>query len=176
MIELNQNEKVLFLVRKHWLVFFFESGGALLVSLLVVLALPFAGEFFPDIALYLGSNSGPAMVFFGCAWLLLVCMGFFLNLTNYYLDILIVTDWRIIDIEQRGLFSRSVTNTPLQNIEDVKVEIHGILPTLFRFGNLHVQSAAEHKEIVMYGARRPEWVRDRIIEAHAKVAQPGAQT
>lgn len=94
--------------------------------------------------------------------------------TNYYLDILIVTNQRIIDIEQLGLFARDVTSAPLQNVEDIKVEVIGILPSLFDFGNLHIQTAAAMREITVYGIHHPNKIRDCIIAAHGKAASPRA--
>jgi hypothetical protein len=54
----------------------------------------------------------------------------------------------------------------LHNVEDVKVEVLGILATIFKFGNLHIQTAAETKEFVVRGVRHPEYARTIIMGAY----------
>ena len=63
--------------------------------------------------------------------------------TDYYLDVWLITTERLIDIQQRGLFDRTISELSLNNVQDVTIEIRGIIPTLLKFGNLKVQTASE---------------------------------
>jgi len=62
---------------------------------------------------------------------------------DYYLDMWILTDKRLIDIEQTGLFQREVSEIPLFRIQDMTVSISGFLATFLKFGTIAVQTAGE---------------------------------
>lgn len=174
MIEFQPNETVLCSARKHWLVFALESAGLVLGALLPIGGTIMIGVSGPIFIQYIGGLQifYQNVIFIIAAWWLIMFMLLAATFTNYYLDILIVTNQRVIDVEQLGLFARDVTSAPLQNIEDIKVEVIGILPSLLDFGNLHIQTAAAMREIVIYGIRHPNKIRDCVIAAHAKSASP----
>ena len=170
MIEFQPNETVLCSARKHWLVFVLESAGLILGVFLPVGTTVFIGisaSHFIQSTLDIGTFYQTA-IFITAAWWLVVLMIGAAMFTNYYLDILIVTNQRIIDVEQLGLFARDVTSAPLQNIEDIKVEVIGILPSLLDFGNLHIQTAGTIQQMTIYGIHRPNTIRDQIVAAHTK--------
>ncbi|MEK7083217.1 MAG: PH domain-containing protein [Patescibacteria group bacterium] len=170
MIEFQSNETVLVSARKHWLIFALESAGLGLGVILPIGIIIITRISAPDFIQYtLGTQVFyQTAIFITAAWWLVMFIIFAAMFTNYYLDIFIITNQRVIDIEQLGLFARDVTSAPLQNIEDIKVEIIGILPSLLDFGNLHIQTAAAMREITIYGIHRPNKIRDLIIAAHAK--------
>lgn len=166
MIELQPNEKIIKAARKHWFVFLLE-----VVILFFAAVTPFFILFMIDSTYYLYpflvqiSNTAITL-FFLAGWFLFIWMFFFVIWTDYYLDVLIVTNQRIVDIEQIGLFARDVTTSPLERIQEVRIEILGFLPTLLRFGNLHIQTAGPTEEIVIKGVRDPLEVKKIITEAY----------
>ncbi len=163
MIEFLPGEKILCAIRRHWLVFVLENIGFIILAFLPLIAIPFLGL---SSERFIGSTQlVSAYVFFTATWWLLLWMIFFITLTKYYLDILIVTNRRLIDIDQLGLFARDIATLPIENVEDVKIEIIGILSTLFGFGNLHVQTAGSDKEIVIRGVKNPEHTKQLIMTA-----------
>ena len=170
MIEFQPNETILCSARKHWLIFALESAGLVLGVIFPVGIIIITKLSAPDFIQYtLGTKIFyQTAIFLTAAWWLIMFIIFAAMFTNYYLDIFIVTNQRVIDIEQLGLFARDVTSAPLQNIEDIKVEIVGILPSLLDFGNLHIQTAGATREIVIYGVRGPNKLRNSIITAHTK--------
>jgi uncharacterized membrane protein YdbT with pleckstrin-like domain len=92
---------------------------------------------------------------------------FFSQFTDYYLDINIVTSDRIIDINQKGLFGRSVAELDLTRVQDVHSTIKGIIPTLMNFGTVEVQTAATEENFVFEQVHDPHKVRQRILELAA---------
>ncbi len=60
---------------------------------------------------------------------------------DYYLDVWIVTNERIVDIQLKGLFARTISETRLYRVQDVTAEMKGIFATLFDYGTVHVQTA-----------------------------------
>jgi uncharacterized membrane protein YdbT with pleckstrin-like domain len=89
-----------------------------------------------------------AVGFFVTAWLLIVWMIGWDMFTDYYLDVLIITDKRIFDIEQYGLFRRRSSAFRLDRIQNVSVNVHGIIQTLLDFGTIRLETAGEHEDFV----------------------------
>src|SRR5262245_22146810 len=116
-IKLETNEVVLRTVRKHWFILFIQTISlaflAIFPIIFVGVAIGFASgsHFISDThVLY-----RPA-AFFSAAWLLIVWMIFFGTWTDYYLDLWTITDKRIIAINQKGFFNRSVASFRLERL------------------------------------------------------------
>ena len=172
-IELLPGEEIIVGIRKHWFVFFIEIFGLLIAALVPMILAGTAEALFPEFVSSIADFNTLA-IFCVAAWLILLTIIFFVIFTTYYLDILIVTNQRLIDVDQRTLFARDVATAPLRNVEDVKIESIGIFATLFHFGNLYIQTAAEQREIMIYGIRRPERAKDIIMAAYQKAISSGA--
>ena len=99
-------------------------------------------------------------------WLLFIWIIFFIIWTNYYLDILIITNKRIIDVNQKRLFNREISVSQLKHIEDVTTETVGIIATLLNFGNMQIQTAGEKREFIVKNIPNPSNVRRQIMKAH----------
>jgi Bacterial PH domain len=142
-IELETGETVLKTVRKHWFVITVEMLAIILMGLL-----PVFGCF---ILLYLPYNAATTVLFednlplllFGLTgWLLLSVLATIVAWTHYFLDLWIITDRRIIVIEQISFFNRKVSNFRLERMQDIKVTISGIIPTLLNYGTVRAQTAS----------------------------------
>lgn len=106
----------------------------------------------------------PALVLAAFGYLLFIWLFFFFSLIDYYLDVWIITNERIINIEQQGLFSRIISEQRLFRIQDVTSEVTGILPTILKYGNVYVQTAAEKERFSFEQIPDPNGVRDTIIK------------
>jgi membrane glycosyltransferase len=177
MISILPGERIIVGIRKHWFVFALEISGMIIAAVVPFVLASFAERIMPDIVAVVGvAQFENGMLFLLACWLVLLAMIFFISFTSYYLDMLVVTSQRLIDIDQKSLFSRDVATAPIHNVEDVKIESIGIFATLFGFGNLHIQTAAETKEIVIRGIRRPERAKDIIMQAYQEnIASTGRQ-
>ncbi len=73
----------------------------------------------------------------------------------------IITDRRVIDIDQRGFFDRIVTETVYDQIDEVTYRIKGVVPTIFRYGTirLHLNGSAD---IEFIHVTRPSRVHDLL--------------
>ncbi len=74
----------------------------------------------------------------------------------WYYSIFIVTDQRLLQITQRGLFSRSVVDIGLSKIQSTNYEIKGIQATLLGFGTIVVQTYMG--DMVVHEVYHPEKV------------------
>lgn len=173
-LNLDPGEKILLEVRKHWFVFLPST-----------LAFVF-GTLLPPIFYFIWNSSlvfekihfvlaGPKLylaLFVYVMWVLGLWTLFALQWTNYYLDVWYVTDKRIIDIEQKRIFHREVSNLRFDKIQDVSVEVKGVIATFLDYGDIHVQTASEDsKEFFIHDAADPENAKKVIFSQHHRVSE-----
>jgi uncharacterized membrane protein YdbT with pleckstrin-like domain len=168
---IQENERVILKRRKHVLILIGHLLGPILFGAVPIVAYGIiAGRTFTIAERTLTIELPLSVVLlFASAWLLFFWMRTIGVWTDYYLDLWIVTDRHIIDREQRGFFSRETSVWRLDKIQDVTIETHGVLPTLFHFGDLHVQTAGESREFIMHGISNPKYVRQVILAAHDRL-------
>ncbi len=73
---------------------------------------------------------------------IILLVAFTLTFHNYYLSLQVVTSERVIDIDQRGIFSREVNEMSLEKIEDITYKLSGLAGVIFNFGNVILQSTS----------------------------------
>lgn len=172
MITFHDDEKAVVSVRKHWLVFIIETFSLFVVAIFPFFILPFIDKIFTG----LGPKTNIVILFVLFAWELALWMVFFTALTNYYLDMLVITNKRVLDVDQMGLFSRDLATIPINNIQDVKIEVKGIIATLFGYGNIHIQTAGSSPEVIIKGIKKPKLVKDMILRInHENAGQEGVE-
>lgn len=154
--KLKEDEEVILVLHKHWASFLKQ-----MVIALFVLVPPF---FF--------------IVFFFSAWWLMIVffvwisVGFGFGLYQWfvwYFDTFIVTNRRVICINQKSLFSRTVAEANLANIQDITYEIKGILASILSFGALKIQTAGSTNSIKIENLANPSEVQEIILENQEKV-------
>ena len=89
---------------------------------------------------------------------------FYGQFIDYYLDIWVVTTKRIINVEQHGLFGRTIAETDLYKVQDVTSDIKGFFPTTFSYGFVHIQSAGETARFIFEQVPYPHLVRKKILQ------------
>ena len=83
--------------------------------------------------------------------------------TDYFLDTWIVTTERIINIEQKGLFSRVISTLHLNQVQDVTSETHGFFATILTYGNVHIQTAGTVERFLFKRINNPDDVKFTIM-------------
>lgn len=145
-IELEADELVLDTVRKHWFIITLELVSVFLLAI-VPLVFLIGYAFVPHFPAFDAIFAGEApLVTYGISiWLLFMCMMGFTVWTHYYLDLWVITDRRIIVIDQRAFFNRKVSSFRLERLQDIKITIKGIIPTLLNFGTIRAQTAGANE-------------------------------
>lgn len=151
-------ENVLLLLYRHW----FVLAGRL-IWYFFLLVLPFAIYF--GLSTYL-DNTRSLYWFFISVYLLIWWTSLFYIITMYLLDVWIVTDHRIIDSEQHGLFHRTVSELHLAKIQDISTDVNGPLATFLDFGNVGIQTAGTEPKFIFKQIPHPVLVKDLIMKAH----------
>lgn len=160
MVTFNEGEEVVLQARRHWIVvvpLFLFLGLVTLAPVVfyaIVDALPIVLE---------TPGWGPALLAFGYfGWMLAVwVIGYFVWL-DHHLDVWIMTNERLIDIEQKGIFRREISSLRFERIQDITAEVDGALATFLDFGVIKVQTAGEAKEFSIENIASPHVVVDAI--------------
>lgn len=117
------------------------------------------------------SNDGSAMtqIYIGLALIItIMILGLGVATTVYWQNMWIVTTDSITQITQSGLFSRQVSQLSMDNLEDVTVDQNGIIPHIFNFGTLKVETAGERSKFLFIFCPSPDtWAHD-ILDIHEK--------
>lgn len=166
-IELEANENVLRTVRKHWFIITAELVAAMLFAFmpfLILFLLSVMPDFVP-LTVDLGAYSS-LIVYASAAWILLTTLSAFMIWTHYYLDLWIITDHRIIVIDQIHFFNRKVSSFRLERLQDIKVSVNGIIPTFLNYGTLRAQTAsAAESNFMTTGLPDPRGIQSMIQKA-----------
>jgi|AntRauTorckE6833_2_1112554.scaffolds.fasta_scaffold00144_23 uncharacterized membrane protein YdbT with pleckstrin-like domain len=162
MIDFRENEHIIFEIRKHWFIIATELTIITLLAFLPLI-IPSILEAL-DLTITFGETQSfwSIFIFLYSFWVLILWIMGFVFWTNYYLDVWIVTNEKILDVEQIGLFSREVSMLHLERIQDVTVEVKGFVATLMKFGDLHVQTAGQQREFIIHNIPQPDKVAKKI--------------
>lgn len=145
--ERDTQEEILLVARPHW----FTNLSWILISILMLLAPGFI-KFIPII------NSIP-MKYIGLGtlvWYLLTFAIIFENFLSWYFDVFIITDKRVIDIDFNNLLDKKFSEAKLSMIQDVTSRVSGLGQTMFNYGTIHIQTAAEVSYITFEKVPHPE--------------------
>ena len=156
------HEKIVLVLRRHWFIFFTRLS---LNAILLLVPLPlfwFGNAYFKDFLS--GAILFPLIVIFFTIYYLALWLIFYLAFIDLYLDVWIITNKRIINIEQFGLFSRSEAEHQLTVIQDVSTEVHGIFQTLLNFGDLTIQTAGESPKVTFKQIPEPYYAKKIISD------------
>lgn len=154
--DLKEGEEVIRIVRKHWASFVWP-----LCKTFLILIVPFFLSFI------LFSNYIGVIVFF--VW---ISIGFAYGLYQWlcwYFDHFIITNQRIVNVNQKTIFSRIVSETGLTNIQDVTYEINGMFASVFNYGTVKIMTASSNDSLEMSSVEKPKKVQELIMELHGKV-------
>jgi hypothetical protein len=148
-------------LRRHWIVVI-----KLLLYSLMLLAVPVAILAAFNVSginifnSFLGGSIAGLLISVYLITVLLITMTQF---TDYYLDTWIVTNERVINIEQNGLFSRAVSELHLNQIQDVTSETIGFLATFLTYGDVYIQTAGEKERFRFEQINNPDDVKTHIL-------------
>lgn len=88
----------------------------------------------------------------------------FVMFMDYWLDIFIITEKRIIDIDQTGIFSRTVSELRLNRIQDVTAQVKGFWQSMFDYGDVYIQTAGEIERFHFENIPHPNHLAKEILE------------
>lgn len=146
-IQLESEEKILRVVRKHWWIICTRVASALCIALLPLLLVVLIEVFLrvPELSTFIETYTSELLLLY--TFWLLGCWMFIANAaTDYYLDLWAITNRRIVAIEQTGFFKRRLSSFRLERLQDMNITVTGIIPTLLNFGTIEAQTAGGSNE------------------------------
>lgn len=142
------DEEVLFVFRKHPIV----MRKGLIVAMLAILLGTAPALIKPEMSYFFGGLAAGfalAALLFSPSWI------------SWYYSVYIVTDQRLIQIIQKGLFHRSVVDLSLSQIQMVNYEIAGLQQTLLGFGTIMMQTYVG--DLIVHDVHHPAKIQKKIL-------------
>ncbi len=90
------------------------------------------------------------------------------TLVRHYWNAFIITNLRVVDIDQRGFFSRLVSEASFDRIQDISYSVRGVLGTVFNYGTVCLRTAGASATLDLMNVRDPKTLHHLIAEAMAK--------
>jgi hypothetical protein len=83
---------------------------------------------------------------------------------KWFYNVYIITDERIIDIDFHSLLFKDISSAKIDNIEDSTASTGGFWGSLFDYGTITIQTAAEKREFEFGSVPHPNKVAKLINE------------
>lgn len=151
-INQEDDEIVLMIIRRHPFVLFKEN-----IVIFLLLAVSFIA-----MAMYFSYNIW--VIFIASFAIFFVCViSVFYHYFTWEKDIYIVTDRRVVDIDQKTLFAKTQMEAFLDKIQDVTMEVTGVWGALFKYGNVLIKTSSGN-ELTIDDVSRPEKLQKYIFD------------
>jgi hypothetical protein len=156
------DEEIIFFLRRHWFIPLKIIIGYILLGLVPVALYIY---FQRDLPSWLENETVKIfLTLLVMAFYLFWWMMFYYAWLDYFLDAWIVTNYRIINIEQRSLFNRFVAEQKLYRVQDVVSEQKGVFPTILNYGEVQIQTAGTEETVFFEQIPKPQYVAQEIIK------------
>jgi hypothetical protein len=154
----DNDEHVIFVVRKSLIAIYGWVLSFILFLIIPIFLMPLiSGLKFESKAIF----NQDFMYCFTAFWYLFSFGFAFQSFLNWYFEVLLVTNKKVVDIDRAAT---NISETTLKNIQDVTSKIHGNLEQIFNIGSIHIQTAAEREEFEFETVDDPSFVRDAISD------------
>lgn len=145
-----EDESIILLVRKDLITNVPWILAAIILILIPPLISLFSALFSPFFQI------SPATQFVAVIFYYLVIIGFIVvEFTIWYFNVGLVTNKRIIDLDISGILFKHVSETKLNLVEDVSYSQVGAVRSIFNYGDVLIQTAAEYKNFEFDRAPEP---------------------
>lgn len=150
------DEDVLYVFRKHPVVM---RRGLILGMVGILLPVLYVGSL-----TYFRPDDLPSMTFFFGSMGVGFALGallFFPSWLAWYYSVFIITSQRFIQITQKGLFNRSVSDLGLHHIQTINYEIKGLQETMLGFGTMIIQTYMG--DLYIHNVHHPAKTQKKIV-------------
>ena|SRR5581483_1391030 len=152
-----ESETIHLFLRKHfitnvpWIVF------SILLFILPPIALPYLISVFP-------ANISPNLGLILLAFYYIAVFGVVVlaSFINWYFNVYIVTDERVVDVDFVNILYREISATRLNLIQDVTVKTGGVIRAVFDYGDVFIQTAGNEENFDFVAVPHPQEVAREI--------------
>ena len=160
-------EEILIFMREHPIV---NAGWITVTIILFLLPLTVIPLLMNNLLFLKGLPSG-YYVILPLLWYLGVFGYIFTNFMQWYFNVYIVTNNRIVDIDWYSLLYKKLASAQLEKIQDVNYKQSGLIESFFDFGDIHIQTAGTEPNFDFEHIPQPDRVVreiNKILEQHKK--------
>ena len=147
-----EDENIILVLHRHPATLFLSITKPLIIAIAIIIVL----------VVYVYSNPMLFSILF--IMLLLSLIWVFYEWLCWWLDIFIVTDQRIIDIDQKSLFNKRVSEATWDKVQDVTYEIKGVTATFFDYGSVFIQTAGAIGVVTFAEIAEPDKIKSLITD------------
>ncbi len=164
MVVLQPGEKVICEIKRHP----FGLVSAYVAGLFAVVLAIVLGAYAPHFAEQNNYDGDIASIALAVVLIVTVGVAGILAIATYvyWQNRWIVTDDSITQVTQNSLLARRVSQLSMENLEDITVDQHGIIQTMFNFGTLKAETAGEHSKFFFLFCPDPNTYARKILEVH----------
>ncbi len=160
-------EKIVLTARRHPITFV-----PYVIFFLLLLVVPFGLYWLirnSSLIYYVQNPAGYALaVLLASVYYLSCILFFYTNFVTFHLDMWIVTNDRLVDMEQKSLFNRVISELDLYQIQDATSEVKGFFPSIFNYGDLSLQTAGAVDRFIFRSVGNPNKLRELILDLSAE--------
>lgn len=161
-IQQKNDEQIEILLRRHWISYLPMSLTLIMVNIITFVIYYMISVYYGSV---LDGDVGRAIVYLVLSVLLLSgWLQFYNQFIDYYLDLWVITNSRIVNVEQAGLFGRTISELDLYKVQDVTSEVKGFWRSMFQYGFVYVQTAGETERFVFENIPNAHEVRKQILD------------
>lgn len=160
-----EDEKIELLLRQHGIVnipWIFMG----IIGFLTPVILVSQNRFFEFIQSWQVPNDILTAVFI--LWYMSILAYIINHITHWYFNIYIVTNKHLVDINFHNMLNRDFVEVRLDDVQSTKSQVQGIIGSLFHFGDLIIETAAERQQIHFASVPKPDAVKERIQDLQEK--------
>jgi len=133
---LREGEKVEMVVRRHWIVF-------------AVIGIIFALWIIFSLLMYALFGGGMIVHLINICFWIIFLPSLYVGWLNHELDLFVITNNRIIGIEQISFLNRTVSETILGQLQEVNCHTQWFFANVFNYGSLDIQTAGNKTTLTM---------------------------
>ena len=172
----DRGEELLLVLRRHWIVYVNVAVLALVLFLGTVFAFILQATF-RDWLMPLAFQS----LLIVTTWLFLLQI-LYIHWINNQLDVTIISNKRILDLEQTGFLSRAISETTLSRVQEVNAQKGGLFGNLLHFGDISIHTGADQSDFhikwvhhPLTNARRIHSIVDTFRDVGKRMAAQGSE-
>lgn len=157
------DEKIFMVVREHWVHFAQKLGLWFIFVIAFFLFRRYVPAMLPQL---FEGTMGQITSLFEQVYGVFLITALFIIWIMYYLNIQIITNLRIVDIDQVGLFHHEMSELHIDKIEDVTSQVQGVIGTIFDYGDVYVQTAAAIDKFEFTNVPHPARLEKLILDLY----------
>lgn len=160
-----EKEKIILLLRKHWV-----TQIKWMLTVVFMVFIPISLIWIPILDFMPQNFRFMALMI----WYLLILALIYEKFITWFFHVFIITDERVIDVDFYNLLYKEVSDTKIDNVEDVTYRQGGVLRSMLNYGDIEIQTAGEKQEFKIENAPEPQRVVKilnelKLEEEHEKI-------